>query len=119
MTDIERTRSAHVRIRNNIGFCGIQFTIPLVLHAGAENQRQIMSRRVMLIMMDAIGIHEMGIRTADLRCLRVHHVRKSRFRTSHIFTQHGAAFIGGFQKHAVQRILYRHGFTDHGLGFQR
>ena len=88
----------------------------LVLHSGPGNQIHVPGRGIVLRIVEAVSIYEMGVFAAEHFCLLVHLVNKCRSGTSNCLGQNVAGLIGRNDHHTVQQVSHRHGFTGLDIG---
>ena len=70
-----------------------------------------MGRGVMLGIVEAMGVHEMGVGASQIGCFPVHHVRKGFRGTGDVLRHRVGAFIGRFQHDGIQALLHRQLFV--------
>ena len=78
-----------------------------VLHGGGSHQIKVVGGAVVVLRRQAVGIHEMGVDTAQLRRLLVHLIHKGTDAAGNIGGQHVAGLVGGMDHGAVQQVLHR------------
>ena len=83
---------------NNVGEQRMAHRLP-------ENQRQIISRAVVIFIGQAMRVHEMTVTRPDLSCPGVHQFGKSVNRTTRPFRQSLSGVIARFQQQPIQQIL--------------
>ena len=87
-----------------------------VFHGGLGNKVHIPGRGVVLGVMEAVGVDEVGVLTAQIRRLGVHGCHKGGHGAGDRLRQNVAGLVGGDHQHAVQQVPYRHGLTDLDAG---
>ena len=66
----------------------------------------------MLIVVDAVGGHEVGVRTAQFLSRLVHQIHKSFDAPADMFADGVAAFVAGAHQKAIQRLLHGDSLPD-------
>ena len=72
---------------------------------------------VVVFVMQTVWVHEMGIRTAQLCSLFVHHVGKGINRACDVFSNCICDFIRGSDKNSVQTFTQGHGLSGINANF--
>ena len=67
------------------------------LHGGAGDERQIVRRCVMQIVVQAVTIHKVRMGAAEFLCLCVHAFRERRFRSRNVFRRRNAGVVRASQ----------------------
>ena len=94
-----------------------------ILDGILQDLRHVGAAGVVLRIIEAGGIHEVGIRAADGGGLLVHKLRKGGIGAGNIFRQGIGAVIGGMQQERIEtvphgKLIPGHGADDGGVGVQ-
>ena len=87
-----------------------------VLQRRLGDEVQVPGGGVMLGVVVAVGIHEMGVLTAQLLGFGVHPVHEAFHGAGDLFRQNGPGLVGGDHHQAVEQLLHRQNFPRLNAG---
>ena len=99
-------------LRDNVAGRAGHLTEQIVGKEFLPDESQIVGRSVMLIVVDAVGGHEVGVRTAQFLSRLVHQIHKSFDAPADMFADGVAAFVAGAHQKAIQRLLHGDSLPD-------
>ena len=104
---VQRPFLAEIRGRNH-GLGAVADLHELrVLHGGFGDEVEIPCGGVVVGIVEAAGVDEVGVRATQLLRLGVHGVHESGDGTGVPVSQNVAGFVGGDDQHTLQQLLYR------------
>ena len=80
---------------------GVNFLKFLIFQSGHHDFRQVSGCGVMFIVMQAVGIGEMGAGAAQLHGFGIHHLNESSFRVGDVFCNDCGSVIAGLNHQTV------------------
>ena len=99
------------RLRNRIFHRFHDLRKGLILHGRFRDQSHIPGAGIMIFIVKAVGVYKMGVYTAQLLRLLVHHLNKAFLRTADLLRHRVGAVVGRYHDDRIQSLPERELFS--------